>query len=173
MSSVRDVIALLIVLLLRAIEFLQKIPLPVKFGLDKKNYLTPSKKDDNQNHKTPILSTENLSKKPPSGIDRYKNVTSKVKTHWSPEEKQRNGLRTFFERKERSPALNRTVASSPEAFKRVGRINSARRQSLPLQTDPIALAIENLRKTPILSSFSSCSSNNSSFVSLPENCGDH
>ena len=171
MSSVRDLCALLMFMWLKVVEFFQKIPVSIPYRRDPKKFLTPTKDNLTNLQKTP--SNENCSnKKILNSGDKFKHVSSKVCTHWSPEEKQRNGLKTFFQRKEQHPSYR--VPLSPEIIRQISRVKTNnRRQSLPAQMklDPIGLAIESLKRNPI-NSYSSSSSSNSSFVSLPETSTD-
>ncbi|XP_070507600.1 uncharacterized protein [Chironomus tepperi] len=147
-----------------------KIPVSVPYRRDPKKFLTPTKDKSENLQKTP--SNENCSnKKITNSGNKFKHVSSKVCTHWSPEEKQRNGLKTFFQRKEQ-PA-NYGVSLSPEIIRQVSRVK-ANRRSLPAQItlDPIGSAIESLKRGPIYSYSSCSSSSNSSFVSLPESPPD-
>lgn len=175
MSSVSDLFLYLLFFWVKVVEFFQKIPVLFTQRRDQKNFLTPSKGSTPDLHKTP--SNENCAKKVLSAGEKYKHVHSKINTHWSPEERQRSGLRTFFERKQKSPAYKTSL--SPEIMKQVSRVQSSnRRQSLPAQSthstyDPISVALDNIRKNTVLNSYSSCSSSNSSFVSLPESSIDN
>ncbi|CAH1727454.1 unnamed protein product [Chironomus riparius] len=148
-----------------------KIPVSIPYRRDPKKFLTPTKDNSTNLQKTP--SNENCSnKKIQNSGDKFKHVSSKVCTHWSPEEKQRNGLKTFFQRKEKHQTY--AVPLSPEIIRQVSRVKTNRRQSLPAQItlDPIGFAIESLKQNP-MNSYSSCSSSsNSSFVSLPETSTD-
>lgn len=180
MSSVRKIWSIVVCLWYKLINYLQKIPVSIKIGRDQKNPQGVSKERSfiRPSHNSTVIgiSCENIAstKKLSSGLGgKYKFVAPKVKSHWSPEEKERTGLRTFFERKEKgATATNRTL--SPEMFKSFSRIakTTTRRTSLPTESDPITMALENIRNTPILQSYSTSSSTNSSYVSLPENNGE-
>lgn len=170
MSSVRDLFAILMFMWLKIVEFFQKIPVSIPYRRDPKKFLTPTKENSGNLQKTP--SNENCSNKKISNSgDKFKHVSSKVCTHWSPEEKERNGLKTFFQRKEKN--TNYGASLSPEIIRQVSRVKASRR-SLPatMSLDPIGAALENLKRTPIYSYSSCSSSSNSSFVSLPETSTD-
>jgi len=154
---------------LKIVEFFQKIPVSVPYRRDPKKFMTPTRDNSVNLQKTPSNASFSFSdKKVANSSDKFKHVTSKVCTHWSPEEKQRNGLKTFFERKEKHP--NYGASLSPEIIRQVSRVK-ANRRSLPGQIDPMRAAIDNIKQMPIYS-YSSCSSSNSSFVSLPETSTD-
>lgn len=82
-----------------------------------------------------------------------------VNSHWSPEEKQRTGLSTYFSRK----VVKQNGPISPEIQRQAMSIIN-RKCNSSANIDPIATAIAQLKVT----SSPSNSSTNSSYVSLPE-----
>jgi hypothetical protein len=167
MSSVRRLIQFILTLLSYIRKIFQKIPVSAPSRRDIKNFLTPQK--ENEGKMLKASSSFNVSSHEPGDymkktpIDKYKHIRSKVNTHWSPEEKHRTGLSTFFARKAGNSSASSSAATSPEMQRQALKI--AKRKSLTIAIDPIAAAIAQLKSS---SSQATNSSSNSSFVSLPE-----
>lgn len=105
--------------------------------------------------------------------DKYAHIESKVKTHWSFEEKQKFGIREFFDRKLASSAGSSATSSattSPDKPKAI-------RRSLPLPgvavQDPIAVAIAQIKRNTRLYRFSENSASTSSMASSMASIEEH
>lgn len=89
-----------------------------------------------------------------------------VKSHWSAAEKQRSGIKDFFERKTgTSSSANSSATTSPESFK------PSSRRSLPLvqmPTDRIAIAIAQIKRNTRFYSFSDSAASSTSISSINE-----
>ncbi|KAG5670928.1 hypothetical protein PVAND_001157 [Polypedilum vanderplanki] len=144
-----------------------KIPV-FSYRRDVKKFVTPKKDNEdknlqksmNENNINSSFSSSlsgDLNKKTP--VQKYKNVRSKVNSHWSPEEKQRTGLSTYFSRK----VTKQNGPTSPEAQRQAMSIIN-RKCNSSLNIDPIATAIAQMK----VATSPSSSSTNSSYISLPE-----
>lgn len=122
--------------------------------------------NDSDNKTSPNSSTSDEFKKPTK--DKYAHINPKVKTHWSFEEKQRVGIKDFFERKSgtsssANTSANTSATNSPDMIK-----PKTNRRSLPMPTDPIAVAIAQIKRNTRFYSFSESAPSSTSMSSINE-----
>lgn len=168
MSSVRRLIQFILNLLSCLRKIFQRIPVSIPCQRDVKKFLTPKKESEEIKVSSSSINIVPKAENKKTPIDKFKHVRSKVNTHWSPEEKKRSGLCTYFARKVSSN--ENSSATSPEMQRQAIKITkrkSFHSVSVSVSMDPLDTAIGQMKKLTTATS-PTTSSSNSSFVSLPE-----
>jgi hypothetical protein len=125
--------------------------------------------DDSDSKISPNTSASDEFKKPTK--DKYAHISSKVKTHWSIEEKQRHGIKDFFERKSGGNSANSSMNNSATTSPNTSLIKpNPNRRSLPVPTkiDPVAVAIAQIKRNTRFYTFSESANSSTSMSSINE-----
>lgn len=83
---------------------------------------------------------------------KFSNVQAKVVSRWSAEEMERNGIKNFFERKSGNSSASSsfshcsTTSTPDSSFKSAKSTTSRRSLPVTITTDPIAVAIAQLKQ---------------------------
>lgn len=134
--------------------------MPTFYRRDWKSLSPISQTNDSDGKISPNTSASDEFKKPSK--EKYAHISPKVRTHWSFEEKQRIGIKGFFERKSGTSSANTSTTISPEMKPKTNR------RSLPMTTDPIAVAIAQIKRNTRFYSFSESAPSSTSMSSINE-----